>query len=167
MWGEQGVTVRAPLVAATLLAVGVGACGSTNNSGTTTNASSQLALAQCMRSHGVPNFPDPNAGEGFSVNGSPDSSTMTIDGTTFGGPTFEAAVKTCQLFGGGTSPPPLSASQKKNALAFAKCMRTHGVPNFPDPTFPAGGGIAVKVPNGLDRSSPTFTEARATCGDRR
>jgi len=120
-----------------------------------------------MRSHGVPNFPDPNAAGGFSINGSPDSSTMTIDGTTFGGPAFEAAVKACKLFGGGTAPPPVSASQKKNALTFAHCMRTHGVPNFPDPTFPAGGGIAVKVPNGLDRSSPTFTEARATCGDRR
>jgi hypothetical protein len=161
------VTRRAPLAVATLLAVGLAACGSANNSGTTTNASSQLALAQCMRSHGVANFPDPNTGGGFSVNGSPDNSTMTIDGTTFGGPTFEAAVKTCQLFGVGTAPPPLSASQKKNALAFAQCMRTHGVPSFPDPTFPAGGGIAVKVPNGLDRSSPTFTQARKACGERR
>ena len=43
-------------------------------------------------------------------------------------------------------------------------MCTHGVPNFPDPTFPAGGGIAGKLPPGLSRSSPAFERAAKECG---
>ena len=160
------MTQRGSLVVGLLLVVGVAACGSTNNGGTTTNASSQLSLSECMRSHGVTNFPDPNAGGGFSITGSPGSSTVTIDGTAFGGPTFKAAVQTCKLFGGGTAPPPVSAAQKKRALAFAQCMRTHGVPSFPDPTFRAGGGIATKVTSAVDSSSPTFRQAREACGGR-
>lgn len=153
------------LRAATALAAGLAACGSTNNSGTTTNAASQLALSQCMRSHGVPDFPDPNAAGGFSIGGTPGGSTLTVDGTTFGGPKFEAAVKTCKLFGGGTAPPPPSAQQRQDAVAFAQCMRRHGVPSFPDPTFPAGGGIATKV-SPASQASPAFQKAAQACGRR-
>ncbi len=152
-------------LAGMLLAVGLAACGSTTNSGTTTNASSQLALSQCMRSHGVPDFPDPSAAGGFSIGGAPGGSTLTVDGTTFGGPRFESAVKTCKLFGGGTSPPPPSAQQRRDAVAFAQCMRKHGVPNFPDPTFPANGGIASKVPL-TSQASPAFQKAAQACGRR-
>jgi hypothetical protein len=44
----------------------IAACGSSGNS-TRTGASvnPQLAFAECMRSHGVPNFPDPSAGGGI------------------------------------------------------------------------------------------------------
>lgn len=149
-------------LAALISIAGLCACGSTSNSGTVTDAATQLALAQCMRSHGVPNFPDPSSGGGFSVARTPGNSTVTIDGTTFSGPAFEAAVKTCKLFGGRTSPPPLSASQKKKRIAFAECMRTHGVPNFPDPTFNPQTErklLAVVNPN-----SPGFQKASNACG---
>lgn len=161
------MTRRACAFAGIVLATALGGCGSTNNGGTTTNASSQLPLSECMRSHGVRNFPDPNAGGGFSITGAPGSSTLTIDGTPFSGPVFEAAVKACKLFGGGTAPPPLSAAQKKQALAFAHCMRTDGEPGFPDPTFPAGGGIAIRVPSTVMTSSPAFRQARQDCGSLR
>jgi hypothetical protein len=159
------MTGTRPLLAVSglLASVCLCACGSTNSSGTTTNSSSQLALAQCMRSHGVPNFPDPGANGGFSVVGTPGSPTVTIDGTSFAGPVFESAVKACKLFGGGTSPPPVSASQKARAVASAVCMRKHGVPDFPDPTFPAGGGIAIMVPSGVKPSSPAFQRAAQAC----
>jgi hypothetical protein len=139
-------------------------CGSTSNSGTTTNAASQLALSQCMRSHGVPNFPDPGSGGGFNVLASPGSSTVTIDGVAFSGPAFESAVKACKLFGGGTSPPQLTASQKRKLVAFAQCMRTHGVPDFPDPTFPSSGGVNRSLPSAASPSSPGFLRAAKACG---
>lgn len=156
---------------AVTFAVGITACGATGQpSGTTTNAGSSskqaLALAECMRSHGVSNFPDPtesSGGAGFSIGATPGSSTLTVDGTTFAGPAFESAVKACKLFGGGTGPPPITARQKRAAVVFAECIRRHGVPNFPDPTFPAGGGIAQGSGSGINRNSPAFQKAVAVC----
>jgi hypothetical protein len=156
---------RVRRLAVLLSVTALAGCGSTNSSGTTTNAAAALTLAQCMRSHGVANFPDPGSGGGFSVSGSPGSATLTIDGTAFSGPVFESAVKACKLFGGRTSPPPLTASQKQHLLDFAQCMRTHGVPGFPDPTFPSSGGAnRSSLPAGLNPSSPAFQRAARACG---
>lgn len=150
-------------------AVSLAACGASGQpSGTTTNAAagvaSQLELTQCMRAHGVPNFPDPRSGTGgYSIGATPGSSTLTVDGTTFAGPAFESAVKTCRLFGGGSGPPPITEAQKRKAVAFARCIRKHGVPNYPDPIFPAGGGIEQGGGAGINRGSPAFQSAVAVC----
>ena len=55
-----------------------------------------------------------------------------------------------------------------SGLAFATCMRAHGVPHFPDPAASGagggpGGGVAV-VPAGVDTSTPAFKKASASCG---
>jgi hypothetical protein len=52
------------------------------------------------------------------------------------------------------------------ALAQAECMRTHGVPSFPDPTFPATGGarITIQAGSGIDPRSPAFQAAMQECG---
>ncbi len=151
----------APVSASLLLA----ACGSGGATGTTGSSSSQFALARCMRTHGVSNFPDPTmgaGGPGFQISAIPGSSTLTVNGTTFNGPAFESAVRTCKLFGGGSSPPPLSAQQRRRLVAFAQCMRSHGVPDFPDPTFPSAGGIfRGKIPS--DHNAPAFAQAVRTC----
>lgn len=44
-------------------------------------------------------------------------------------------------------------------IKFADCMRAKGVPNFPDPS--AGGGI--QIGSGVNRSSPSFKTAQASC----
>ena len=49
----------------------------------------------------------------------------------------------------------------------ARCMRSHGVPNFPDPQFATGpnGGLGVKIGGaGIDPSSPAFQAASKECG---
>lgn len=46
-------------------------------------------------------------------------------------------------------------------LAFARCMRANGVPNFPDPA--AGGGARFEVPAGTNPATPTFRAAQAKC----
>jgi hypothetical protein len=119
-----------------------------------------------MRFHGVPNFPDPTAspgGEGMTVVRSPGSSTLTIQGIPFGGPTFAAAQKTCKFFGGRRGRPQVSETKKLIQLHFAQCMRKHGVPNFPDPTFPTGGGISQPDVPGLNLNSPAVNQAGAVC----
>ena len=51
---------------------------------------------------------------------------------------------------------------QREALNFSRCMRSHGVSNFPDPT--AGGGLNI---NGVNQSSPAFRAARTACAQLR
>jgi hypothetical protein len=88
----------ASAVAAVVL---IAACGSSTTARMHASSDSELAVAQCMRSHGVPNFPDPArgpSGEAFAVSRPPGSSSVSVDGTTFSGPIFQSAVATCRLF---------------------------------------------------------------------
>ena len=45
-------------------------------------------------------------------------------------------------------------------LDYARCMRAHGVPNFPDPS--PDGGLAI--PNGINTAAPAFVSAQRACG---
>lgn len=117
-----------------------------------------MKFTACMRSHGVPNFPDPDA-----------HGTITITVSTSlnpSSPLFEKAVGDCKhLLPAGTAPSPaLQQRMKAGALAFAACMRSHGVPRYPDPTF-SNGGVSQSISrrNGVDPSSPIFQAAQKTC----
>jgi hypothetical protein len=57
--------------------------------------------------------------------------------------------------------PGKSASSGKGLLAYARCMRAHGVPNFPDPG--SNGAITVSSANGIDPNSPQFKSAQSAC----
>jgi hypothetical protein len=51
--------------------------------------------------------------------------------------------------------------------AYARCMRGHGISDFPDPTTSPGGGVAIQL-NGspgsdLNKSNPTFRAANQVC----
>ena len=150
-------------------ALSLGACGSsTRHPGGETPygpKSSPYAMSKCFRENGASNFPDPSAGPGGGVgfNGILFSSdgSMVVDGTKFAGPAFQAAEKACREFLPSGPPPKLSASQERQAVAMAECMRTHGVPSFSDPSFadgrPTGPGRQVN-PN-----SPAFIQAAKHC----
>jgi hypothetical protein len=45
-------------------------------------------------------------------------------------------------------------------LRYARCMRAHGVPRFPDPT---AQGIRISPSSGIDVSSPAFKAAEKGC----
>lgn len=49
-------------------------------------------------------------------------------------------------------------------LNFSKCMRAHGLSNFPDPSGGGGGGIQIPLGSGLNPSSPVFQAAQKACG---
>lgn len=157
--------------------LGLAACGSSrpNTGGATTSqgaspadAGKALAFAKCMRSHGVSNFPDPTGGElRLQIQRSPNGTN--VNGVEVNGPAFQAAMTACRadLPNGGHLTAAQTAKAKAQALAMSKCMRTHGVPNFPDPQFQSGpgGGIAVRIGGaGIDPSSPAFQAAQRVCG---
>jgi len=52
--------------------------------------------------------------------------------------------------------------QQARALAYARCMRAHGVPNYPDPTF-TSNGVTNHSPQGVDPNSPTYKAAEQDC----
>ena len=162
--------------------ISLAACGSSSsNSGDPTSpgssssqdnaaANSQgLRFAACMRSHGVPNFPDPTGGQiDLRVQQSPNGTTL-LNGVQVNGPAFKGAMKSCQSYlpNGGHPTAAQTAQARSEALAMARCMRTHGVPNFPDPQFSTGpnGGIGVRIGGaGINPSSPGFQTAAKECG---
>lgn len=58
-----------------------------------------------------------------------------------------------------------SPSDRRGVLvAFAACVRKHGLPNFPD-TKAVGGGyrLTFGTENGIDVSSPQFKNAQQAC----
>jgi len=127
-----------------------------------------LNFARCMRANGVPNFPDPKPGGGFSFPASP-------------APAFAAAQAKCQkLLPNGGAPPPFDPQALVQLHQIAICMRQHGVPDFPDPVrapttgpseLPGGGGritdyrgVQLQFPATLDTRSPAFDQAATACG---
>jgi hypothetical protein len=58
----------------------------------------------------------------------------------------------------------MSESTRLALLKQAECMRAHGVPDFPDPTFPKRGGVEHTLPPGLSPNSPAFQSAAKACG---
>ena len=124
-----------------------------------------LAYAACMRSHGVP-MQDPkfNSDGGVSLSaGGPGSKNLSPE-------TQRTAQRACEHFmrqvkpPGGDSPAQ-QAEFRKRALANSRCMRSHGVPNFPDPQFGANGEVSINIPtgSGLDPRSPAFQSAQKAC----
>lgn len=108
-----------------------------------------VAYSRCMRENGVPNFPDPGPDGSLKIDGS----KVRMDS-----PAFAAAQDKCEKYD--AAPPPEAPADRKAALAYAKCMRENGVPDFPDPN-PDGG---TDIDGGkIDLDSPVFKKADDTC----
>jgi hypothetical protein len=61
-----------------------------------------------------------------------------------------------------------SAAQRAGAqvtqLKFSRCMRAHGVPDFPDPPSGSGGGYGLIFGGGgIDPAAPLFRTAQRSC----
>lgn len=142
-------------------AVALAACGSGGKPATTGGSrayASFLNFSKCMRSHGVSDFPDPGPGGGIKL---PVGSGSGPDPRA---PAFQAAHQSCKhLLPGGGPPANVPESVKLGELKNARCMRAHGVPNFPDPTFPPGGGVERQLPSGIDLNSPALQAAAKAC----
>ena len=103
--------------------------GSSGDNPTATTAQQAVRFAECMRSNGVSKFPDPPASGTFTIDGIVNGSSL--DPSTAA---FTQAISACrQLEPAGFMGSKRSARQADAALTFARCIRTNGVPDFPDP----------------------------------
>ena len=101
--------------------------GTANSGGTGANTQATkrdkaVKFAECVRGHGVPHFPDPDASGSFNF------------GVDVSPAVFTNAVSACKaLEPPGSLSGHRSTTQQSAALKFAQCVRAHGVPDFPDP----------------------------------
>jgi hypothetical protein len=119
-----------------------------------------LEFARCMREHGV-DMPDPEVDSQGRIRvtvGNPGSKGNPPDPKK-----LEAAQQACGnlLGGGGEAPGELDPKAQDAMLAFARCMREHGI-DMPDPT---GNGLVFnsKRGQGPDPRSSRFKEAERAC----
>ncbi|MCW2884451.1 MAG: hypothetical protein JWL58_1313 [Streptosporangiaceae bacterium] len=165
----SGRVRRAGLLVAALAVLGSGlaGCGGSDGSSSTsssapavsggggaTNGAQAVKYSQCMRSHGVPGFPDP-------VNGRVQLLVTKGGPVDPNSPQFQAAEKACKslapagIGGAGQNP-----QQQSQMLKFVSCMRKNGVPDFPDPE---GGKIMFTSGGKVDPNSPQFQAAQKAC----
>jgi hypothetical protein len=63
----------------------------------------------------------------------------------------------------GVGAPSEGSSPQQRTVAFAKCMRTHGVPNFPDPTSTGELRLSTVTAAGVDVHAPSVQASARTC----
>jgi len=182
-WRARPPTARtaAAIIAAAALALPAAACGgspsATGSGGAPTaggsaNSPSAVAFSHCMRSRGVPNYPDP------SSNGElPKTSPQRLGVSSS---RFQAARRACQhllpstesiqqqtqqCMLTGVCPPALVRQILTAELRFARCMRSHGVPDWPDPTIDSEGRPIFNVSaHGVDpHHSPQINNRVGEC----
>jgi hypothetical protein len=154
---RAGPLVALLLAAPALLAAcgggGSHAAASASPSGSSAQSSARqngVLFDSCIETHGFPDFPD----SAVSVNG--DQLEIHIPGNLKREPQFQSVLQLCQrdLPGGGPQAKHVNIAEEIN---FARCMRSHGITDFPDP-LPGGGW---DVPG--DTNTPQFEAAAHAC----
>jgi hypothetical protein len=137
---------------------GVASVGSSSAAGQSSSHSSgkpsTLAYALCMQSHGIKNFPEPNSSGQLTVTQGqslPDTSS----------PQFQTAAKACVYLHPAGVSPAQQALQLSKDIAYAKCMRSHGVTNFPDPDPNTGDSFDLQ---NINVNSSQVQSANTACG---
>jgi hypothetical protein len=162
---RRAVAIAAALAGVALLAAACGggsapatatpAAQGGSNSASTADA---LPYTQCMRAHGVPNFPDPSPNAG----GKPfTGQSLQQAGVDPSSPQAQAAGRACAHLYPAPNPAQF-AQQTSEELRYATCMRAHGVLNYPDPSHsPTGAPVLPLTPGVAD--SPDFQPAQQAC----
>ena len=160
-----------PVAAATIAAATViAACGSSAPSSSSSSAPPTQAQIQqeqqdavrfsdCMRSHGVPTFPDPTT--------SPRDFKQALNPSVTHSPAFQSAYTACAHLlprdGQPNQSPPPSHAQIAAELAFAGCLRSHGFPNFPDPSRSGQLTHEMLANAGINLHQPAVVQAADAC----
>jgi hypothetical protein len=149
----------------TFLAVVVvlaGCGGGGKPAATSTPQTGAVAFAACMRAHGFPGWPDPTSAGVF------DKAKLRQLGLNLtrvraieDGPCKNLLPATA----GSASPqtPQQIRTQVADALSFARCMRSHGVARFPDPTAEGQLTLEMVQAQGIDVHSSSVLQAVQTC----
>jgi hypothetical protein len=164
-WPRTARTAAA-IIATTGVALLVTACSGSNAPGVaivgspsagSSSPTSPLAFSQCMRSHGVPKFPDP------SSNGTIPKGAAQQFG--IGDTQYQAAQNACARLlpnNGGVSPAEIQQAMS-GMRRFAQCMRSHGVSNWPDPTTDRAGYPIFYLQGELDMNAPQIMTGIHAC----
>jgi hypothetical protein len=150
---------RAPSLAVSAAALGLlaTACSSSPKPAASAPPTYQqmLTYAVCMRSHGAPAYPDPVQAPGGVW------TFLSTPGSEVNDPPA-AAAKACQKLAPKQSSLPAAAIRAavQQGLKMAKCMRAHGISDYPDPTT-EGGGVSIQRP--ADANTPQFKAAQQAC----
>lgn len=120
--------------------------------------SDKLGFARCLRTHGVPDYPDPNAAGQEPSTPNPKQLISTPQG--------QAAVGACGYWSDRIHGDVAAQNQATLAeyVRFAQCMRSHGLPDFPDPVNSEGRVefVLSASQDGFDPHSPqVLAQARA------
>jgi hypothetical protein len=136
-------------------------------------APSAVGYSHCMRSHGMPNYPDPPSGGQVPK---ADPQQLGVSSAQ-----LQAAQRSCRYLypgsGGalgallrqceetGNCPQAMVHRVVNSMLAFSRCMRAHGVLNWPDPTIDAEGrpGFNLVPVHGTDWNSPQIQNKIYQC----
>jgi hypothetical protein len=177
---STGVTRRpcptAAIVVGTVLALLMAACGSSGGSGGTPDASnspSAVAYSACMRSHGVPNFPDPG-----SAGQIPKGSAQQLGVSAS---QYQTAQHACEHLIPAIGSTGEQQQETQCAMSddcsqavvqkwmsglrtLAQCLRSHGEPTWPDPVIAAQGTPHFNYDQaGIDHHSPQVLAKVQTC----
>ena len=174
--------MRAGVGAALAAAMMIAACGSRSPTGSTSatgpisptgtgsaSSDSTLAFSKCMRAHGVPSYPaTPPGATRIQSSRGPNGQIISVNGVAVTAPAYRAARQSCAKYlPQSYTTAAQTARFEREGLKFARCMRGHGIKNFPDPklTIGPGGGQGVNLSGaGLDFQSPAFQTAANACG---
>jgi hypothetical protein len=156
-------------IAAALL---VSACGgskkppastvSGNSASTNSAIKDAYRYSACMRTHGVTKFGDPHV----STNGNSVQIAVHIDPAITGSPSFKSAQHACAhiMPAASNGPTPAQIQAHTDAiLAFAKCMREHGFPKFPDPNSQGQLSPSALSQAGINLQQPAIKPAAFAC----
>ena len=115
-----------------------------------------VRFASCMRTHGAPNLPDPTSSPHDFKSAFADPS-----------PAVQSAATDCRHL------LPIGEQQRANSrpsperttalVAFARCLRAHGFPNFPDPTATGELTHEMLATAGIDIHQPAVRQAADAC----
>jgi hypothetical protein len=143
--------------------LGDGATGSAASASPSVDPEEALqAFAECMREHGLEDFPDPQ------IDGNGGIEISAGDPGDFGRAELDAAMQACEHLlpegagpGDGEGPSAEEQAAMEDALlAYAQCMRDQGI-DMPDPEF-SGGGV-IQQGGDFDPNDPEFQEADDAC----
>lgn len=131
--------------------------GQAQDRATPADYAKDVVYATCMRAHGLPSFPDPNAQGDFLFSNGPHG-----NGIRPNSPSFISANKSCEHLepNGGAQTPAELQEALAVGLKVSECMRKHGVSNFPDPN---SQGDLLIAENKLGVSPAEMSAAMKAC----
>ncbi len=162
--------LSALLMVATVAVISAGCGGAHRSSGPETAApptsraiarGKAVRFAVCMRAHGVQAFPYPDPSGKLTIDGIANGSSVDTSSAA-----FVHALSACKRL----EPPGFTGTkatprQRRARLAFARCVRENGVPDFPDATRDGPLVDTNRIPSsGTPEGMSALNAAMQKCG---